>query len=122
MRKSIALVVTLTILLAGCAKFSADGGMDGVARDVGQETGKDVVKISTVEQAQRAIALVVQFSEGELAHKPDQQDVRRRLLLTVLDYYEDFLKEHIDDPSLQAGRERVESNQRLRRQGHHLLG
>ncbi len=58
-------------------------------------------------QAQRAIELVVQFSEGELAHDPRQQDVRRRLLLTVLDYYEDFLAQHEDDPNLQAGRERV---------------
>jgi eukaryotic-like serine/threonine-protein kinase len=58
-------------------------------------------------QAQRAIELVVQFSEGELAHDPRQQDVRRRLLLTVLDYYEDFLAQHEDDLNLQAGRERV---------------
>jgi eukaryotic-like serine/threonine-protein kinase len=59
-------------------------------------------------QAQRAIELVVQFSEGELGHHPGQQDIRRRLLLTALDYYEDFLAEHADDPALQAGRERVE--------------
>jgi len=58
-------------------------------------------------QAQRAIEMVVQFSEGELAQQPGQQDVRRRLLLTALDYYEDFLAEHVDDPALQAGRERV---------------
>ncbi|MFO0966682.1 MAG: serine/threonine-protein kinase [Gemmataceae bacterium] len=62
-------------------------------------------------QAQRALELVVQFSEGELAHHPLHQDVRRRLLLTVLDYYEDFLAEHADDPEAQAdlaaGRERV---------------
>lgn len=58
-------------------------------------------------QAQRALELIVQFSEGELAQKPGQQDVRRRLLLTVLDFYEDFLAQHEDDPSLQAGREYV---------------
>jgi eukaryotic-like serine/threonine-protein kinase len=60
-------------------------------------------------QAQKALGLVVQFSEGELAHHPNpmQQDIRRRLLLTVLDYYEDFLAEHADDPNVQAGRERV---------------
>jgi serine/threonine protein kinase/ketosteroid isomerase-like protein len=59
-------------------------------------------------QAQRAIELVVQFSEGELAHSAGQQDVRRRLLLTLLDYYEDFLTQHADDPDVQAGHERVE--------------
>jgi eukaryotic-like serine/threonine-protein kinase len=62
-------------------------------------------------QARRAVELVVQFSEGELAHHPGQEDVRRRLLLTVLDYYEDFLTEHADDPATQAelgaSRERV---------------
>jgi serine/threonine protein kinase len=58
-------------------------------------------------QAQRAIDLVVQFSEGELANRPEHQDIRRRLLLTVLDYYEDFLAQHADDPNVQAGRDRV---------------
>ena len=54
MRHPIVLAAVLSIALAGCAKFSADGGMDGVAHDVGQEIGKDVVKISNVEQAQLA--------------------------------------------------------------------
>jgi len=59
MRQSFALLMlVLTSLVAGCAKFSADGGMDRVARDVGQEAGPDlgrsVVKITSVEQAQRA--------------------------------------------------------------------
>ena len=31
------------------------------------------------EQARRALEMIVQFSEGELAHNPAQQDVRRRL-------------------------------------------
>jgi outer membrane protein TolC len=54
MSRPIALVIALAIALPGCGKFSADSGMDGVARDVRQETGKDVVKISSVEQAQQA--------------------------------------------------------------------
>ncbi|MBS0546190.1 MAG: TolC family protein [Proteobacteria bacterium] len=59
MRQSFALLaLVLTGLVAGCAKFSADGGMDNVARDVGQEAGADlgrsVVKITSVEQAQQA--------------------------------------------------------------------
>ena len=53
MRKLIAFLA-LTGLLAGCAKFSADGGMDEVARGVARETGQNVVKIATVEQAERA--------------------------------------------------------------------
>jgi hypothetical protein len=58
-------------------------------------------------QAQRAIELVVQFSEGELAHSYGHQDIRRRLLLTVLDYYEEFLTQHAGEPVVQAGRARV---------------
>src|SRR5262249_43395255 len=57
-------------------------------------------------QAQRAIELVVQFSEGELAHRPGHQDTRRRLLLTVLDYYEDFLAKHAGDPPIPSGPQR----------------
>jgi len=57
MRKLVPLLA-LAALLAGCAKFSADGGMDEVARGVGRETGADigrnVVKITSVEQAERA--------------------------------------------------------------------
>lgn len=45
-------------LLAGCARFSPDGGMDEVAQSVGREAGADagrsVVKIASAEQAQRA--------------------------------------------------------------------
>jgi outer membrane protein TolC len=54
MRPPIALAVALTIVLTGCAKFSADGGMEEVARDVTRATGKDVIKISSVEEAERA--------------------------------------------------------------------
>ena len=45
------------MLAAGCAQFSADGGMgevaDGVAREAGPDAGKSVVKITNAEQAQR---------------------------------------------------------------------
>ncbi|QEL16266.1 serine/threonine protein kinase [Limnoglobus roseus] len=75
-----------------------------------EATARDLAE-QDFAQARRAIELVVQFSEGELAHNPGQQDVRRRLLLTVLDYYEDFIAAHADDPDIQAelalSRERV---------------
>src|SRR5262249_34008091 len=54
------------------------------------------------EQARRSLEMIVQFSEGELAHHPAYQDVRRRLLETVLDYYEEFLARHEDDPAVHA--------------------
>lgn len=58
MRPSIAVPMVLTILLTGCAKFSADGGMEDVARDVrrevGPEAGRNVIKIASIERAQQA--------------------------------------------------------------------
>ena len=58
MIKSVIVAFSLTGLLAGCVSFSPDGGMSEVARGVGRETGpgigKNVVKISSVEQAQQA--------------------------------------------------------------------
>jgi serine/threonine protein kinase len=62
-------------------------------------------------QARRALEMIVQFSEGELAHNPGHQDIRRRLLETVLDYYEEFRARHENDPEahadLTASRERA---------------
>jgi outer membrane protein TolC len=42
------------LLLAGCASFSPDGGMGDVASAVSRETGKDVVKLNSAEEMQRA--------------------------------------------------------------------
>lgn len=54
------------------------------------------------EQARRALEMIVQFSEGELAHHPAHQGVRRRLLETVLEYYEEFMSRYEDDPAAAA--------------------
>ncbi|KAF0102099.1 MAG: outer membrane efflux protein [Rhodospirillaceae bacterium] len=57
MIRSTAIVLLLVGLLPGCASFSPDGGMSEVARGVGRETGpgigKNVVKITSVEQARQ---------------------------------------------------------------------
>ena len=59
--------LALPALLAGCAQFSADGGMDHVAHGVGREIGKDVVKITTPEQAARAREQVTTLLTGPLS-------------------------------------------------------
>jgi len=59
--------LALPALLAGCAQFSADGGMGEVASGVRQEIGKDVVKISTDEQAARAREQVTALLAGPLS-------------------------------------------------------
>jgi len=59
--------LALPALLAGCAQFSADGGMGDVASGVRQEIGKDVVKISTDEQAARTREQVRALLAGPLS-------------------------------------------------------
>ncbi|MDP2333235.1 MAG: TolC family protein, partial [Reyranella sp.] len=49
-----AAVVLLSLLAAGCAKFTGDGGMSPVTDNVRQEIGKDAVKLSSAEEARRA--------------------------------------------------------------------
>ncbi len=44
----------LGLLAAGCAKFTGDGGMAPVTEGVHREIGKDVAKLSSVEETRRA--------------------------------------------------------------------
>ncbi|MBX9945731.1 MAG: TolC family protein [Reyranella sp.] len=60
-------LLALPALLAGCAQFSADGGMGDVASGVRQEIGKDVVKIASDEQAAQARAQVAALLAGPLS-------------------------------------------------------
>lgn len=53
MKRSIA-ILPLMLIVAGCASFSADGGMDEVAQSVSREAGARVVKITSAEQAAQA--------------------------------------------------------------------
>jgi outer membrane protein TolC len=60
-------LLALPALLAGCAQFSADGGMGDVASGVRQEISKDVVKIASDEQAAQARAQVAALLAGPLS-------------------------------------------------------
>jgi outer membrane protein TolC len=53
-RSRFVVVVALASFLAGCATFSADGGMSTVNRVVAQEVGHDAEKIGTEDAAARA--------------------------------------------------------------------
>ncbi|MDI1285240.1 MAG: TolC family protein, partial [Reyranella sp.] len=50
----VAIAAVLSLLAAGCAKFSADGGMAPVTDGVRREIGKDAVKLSSAEDTRRA--------------------------------------------------------------------
>lgn len=57
----------VAVLLASCAQFSADGGMSDVASGVQQKIGKEVAKISTDAQAERAREQVMALLAGTLS-------------------------------------------------------
>jgi outer membrane protein TolC len=71
MTRPAVLLLSLASLLAGCASFSPDGGMDDVAQGVGRETGpdigKNVAKIASAEQAQQAKEQVANLLAGPLS-------------------------------------------------------
>ena len=50
----VAIATLAGLLAAGCAKFTGDGGMTPVSENVRREIGKDVVKLSSLEETRRA--------------------------------------------------------------------
>lgn len=64
-------------------------------------------------EARRVVDLLVQVAEEELAEQRESQAARRRLLLTALNYYQDFIETHGGDADakaeLEAGKKRVRS-------------
>ncbi|MFG0290905.1 MAG: serine/threonine protein kinase [Rhodopirellula sp. JB044] len=52
------------------------------------------------QQARNAVDTFSSLSESELAYRPDLQDLRRSFLETSLAFYQDFLDDRADDPTL----------------------
>jgi outer membrane protein TolC len=50
----VATIALAGLMAAGCAKFTGDGGMAPVSDSIRREIGKDAVKLSSVEEHQRA--------------------------------------------------------------------
>ena len=71
MSRPTVIALSLAGMLAGCASFSPDGGMNevaqGVAREAGPDVARNVVKIASVEQAQRAMEQVASLLAGPLS-------------------------------------------------------
>jgi serine/threonine protein kinase len=53
-------------------------------------------------QARQAVDFFAVLAEEELADKPELQGLRRKLLQTCLDYYQDFIVQSGDDPATQS--------------------
>src|SRR5207253_2921942 len=62
--------------------------------------------------AKASVDELIQVSEQELLDRPDLENLRKRLLETALEYYQEFLKQRGDDPrardDLEATKQRVE--------------
>jgi len=56
----------------------------------------------SARQAREAVALITRISEERLGENADPQKVRRELLEAALKYYQSFIEQNGDDPSLQA--------------------
>src|SRR5262249_22733537 len=52
------------------------------------------------QQARRMLDFFTQVSKEELAEKPGVQAVRRKLLVAALEYYQNFIERHREDPSI----------------------
>jgi serine/threonine protein kinase len=57
---------------------------------------------ASLRQARTAVDFFTELSEEELADKPELQGLRRKLLEASYAYYQDFIQQSRDDPSLQA--------------------
>jgi len=53
------------------------------------------------QQARRMLDLFTQLADKELAEYPEHQELRRKMLQTSLDYYQDFIKKSAGNPTLQ---------------------
>lgn len=59
--------LSFALLLSGCAAFSPDAGMSGVADVVSNTIRKDVIAVRSVEDGERADALVTQLLRRTLS-------------------------------------------------------
>lgn len=53
-------------------------------------------------QARRAVDLLFEVGAEEMADRPEMQPIRRKLLEAARDYYQEFIDQHPDDPSVRA--------------------
>jgi hypothetical protein len=63
--------------------------------------------------ARRSVDEMFRISQEELADRPGQEGLRRRLLWSVLAYYQEFLEQRSDDP--QARADLLDTKQRVER-------
>jgi eukaryotic-like serine/threonine-protein kinase len=92
-----AAVLVLVLCVAGLVVNSAM-----IATEQAKTKAALTSEMQRAAEARRAVDLLVQVSEEELADFPHLQSTRRRLLETALTYYQNFIETHGNDPAAQA--------------------
>jgi serine/threonine protein kinase len=95
----------LAALLLSLAALSVATGLTARAYEREREKAAEAAEQRaraerSFRQARQAVDQLVQIGEEELVGDPRLQGLRRRLLETALAYYQDFLDQSRDDPSL----------------------
>jgi serine/threonine protein kinase len=103
--------VFIVLLAAGLAVSTAMIAREHIKTAAALKSEKDHAKAadraqksaeSRFQQARRVVDLLTQVGEEELSDVPHTREVRRKILDTALNYYEEFLREREGDPALQA--------------------
>src|SRR5439155_22587764 len=66
------------------------------------ESEKTALAKESFRQARDAVDFITGISEDRLGENADPQRVRREILQASLKYYQSFIEQHAEDPSLQA--------------------
>ncbi len=97
---AVALLVLITIGSLFAVWFVA-GEHNETLKAYDQEQKQRKLAEESFRQARRALDFLTQISDDRLADKPELQKVRRELLEAALEYYQNFIEQRGDDPSLQ---------------------
>jgi hypothetical protein len=112
---AVAGLLTTTLLLAG-ANAQTTAAYERERQQAAEARAQRARAEENFRQARRAVDFFAQIGEEELSKFPPLQGVRRRLLMAALEYYQEFIEQQREDPSLQA--DLAASHQRVTR----LLG
>jgi len=126
-RRHPSLVAAGMLLLVVClAALLVNNWM--IAREQAKTAAALKSETQRATEARRAVDLLVDVAEQEMAEHQHLQNVRKRLLETALGYYQHFIETHGNDPGsraeLKAGENRVRSilDELATLQGANLLG
>ncbi|HYT94836.1 MAG TPA: serine/threonine-protein kinase [Gemmataceae bacterium] len=104
---SILLLVALVALLVSTLVIASAHGRTLAAYEAERARAREAEQQrkraeESFQQARRLVDFFTQVCEQELADMPPLQGLRKRLLEAALDYYQDFIDQRRDDPSIQA--------------------